>query len=308
MSLAACGTASLLPRSLYAFPLGLPPGIQLYAVRRTLQADPQKTLQQLYTIGYRQVETAGYAGVTAAEFRRWIDAAQLTCPSAHVQFTPEDFSQAFSDARALGAHYAVSSALAFVVRPLPRRAPGSPMGPFPQLQYEDFMKMADLMNRIGAAAQADGLTYAYHNHNMEFVRMPNGQYGYDLLLKHTNPKTVKFEADCGWMMAAGVRPEHYFRHYPDRYREIHVKDFQPLKHPTNQLAGPDRPEGTDLGRGFIKYGPIFAAARAAGIQHVYAEQEPPFAPSELAAAQVDYRFLASWPDGGRVLRVRRTDN
>lgn len=75
---------------------------------------------------------------------------------------------------------------------------------------------------------------------------------------------------------------------------MHVKDFAPMTHPTTALTGPGRPRGIELGQGFIKYGPIFKAAKAAGVQHAFAEQEAPFAHSELESAKVDYDYLASF--------------
>lgn len=291
---AAAVAAGMLPRCLRAMPLGLPAGIQLYAVRTSLQAHPAETLKQLHAIGYRQVEAAGAPGMSAEAFGKLIAAAGLQCPSAHVQFTQTDFTKGFADTHAVGAQYTVSSALAFAILPRRPRRPGVPFTPPPALSRDDFMKMADLMNRIGKAASADGLIYAYHNHNLEFVRMPDGKYGYDLLLTHTDPDTVKFEADCGWMTVAGADPVHYFHAYPGRYRMLHVKDFQPISHPTSQLGGPDRPQGIELGRGFVKYDRIFKAAKTAGIQHVFAEQEAPYTPNDMGAAEVDYKFLASF--------------
>jgi hypothetical protein len=48
-----------------------------------------------------------------------------------------------------------------------------------------------------------------------------------------------------------------------------------------------------LGAGFIDYKPIFSAGMAAGIQHAFAEQEPPFRVDELESAKIDYKYLAS---------------
>ena len=52
--------------------------------------------------------------------------------------------------------------------------------------------------------------------------------------------------------------------------------------------------GTELGRGFIDYKPIFAAARAAGLKYYFAEQEGPFEHlTPLEAAKVSYGYLHS---------------
>jgi sugar phosphate isomerase/epimerase len=121
--------------------------------------------------------------------------------------------------------------------------------------------------------------------------MPDGGYGYDLLLNHTDADLVKFEVDCGWMCAAGADPVAYFKQHPGRFRMIHVKEFQPVSAPSTSLSGPSRPKGTDLGEGFIDYKPIFAAGKASGIEHAFSEQEDPFPVSQMASAQAAFRFL-----------------
>jgi sugar phosphate isomerase/epimerase len=290
----ATACSSALSRLAWASPMSLPIGIQLYAVRTALTSDAAGTLEKLHAIGYREVETAGFAGKTAPQFRKLIDAAGLHCPSAHLQFDAADPSAAFAEAHALGATYATSSALWAAVQFNKPHAPGSsPLDNVP-LTGDDFKRVAAVMNDLGRKAQQSGLRYAYHNHNLEFVRLPDGSYGYDMLLKETDPATVFFEADCGWFSVAGVDPVQYFQTYPGRFRMIHVKDFQPIKQPTISLQGPDRPEGVELGHGFVQYQRIFIAGKAAGIEHAFAEQEAPFSHSELESAAIDYKFLASF--------------
>ncbi len=295
LSVAAAGAAVSSSRLAWANPMSLPVGIQLYAVRTPLAADPAGTLAKLHEIGYREVETAGFAGRSAAEFRKLLDAAGLACPSAHLQFkSGDDPSPAFAAAHALGATYAVSSALwAGVKFELPMPANGSPLANLPTTA-EDFKRLASVMNEIGRKAQQSGLRYAYHNHNVEFVRLVDGSYGYDILLKETDPASVFFEADCGWFSVAGADPVAYFQTYPGRFRMIHVKDFRAMQGHSIALSGAGRPEGIELGEGFVQYKRIFDAGKKAGIEHAFAEQEEPYRHSQLESAAVDYKFLASF--------------
>lgn len=284
----ATGLALAGARWLRADPLGVAPGIQLYTVGADLKKDPSATLHALRQIGYRYVESAGTGSLSAAEFRKLLDEAGLECPSAHLSFSNADPAPLFEQAHALGAHYAVSSVL--VSKPL-----GSSMQEvvhnLSSQSADDFKRNAALANNIARKAKSAGLQYAYHNHNFEFRDLGNGKTGYDILLEETEPDLVKFEADCGWMCAAGQDPVHYFQKFPDRYRMIHVKDF--AKGPaTTDLTGADRPKGTELGHGSIDYRPIFAAAKAAGVQYYFSEQEPPFTDmTPLAAAKVDYEYM-----------------
>jgi sugar phosphate isomerase/epimerase len=269
---------------LRASPLGGPVGIQLYAVREELQADPTHTLQSVRQIGFGEVETAGFAGLSAQRFRELLDAAGLKCPSAHLQFARDDFERAFEQAHALGAHYAASGSLRDLVSAAATiRSPASPA--WRGMTMNEAQRTAELANRIGEQARRAGLQYVYHNHDFEFMAQPGG-IGYDVLLKETDPALVQFEIDCGWMVLGGRDPRLYFARYPGRFPLIHVKDFLPMT-----AHRPDHP-GAELGHGMIDYGPIFAAAERAGLQHYFAEQEGPFTRlGQLDAARQAYGYL-----------------
>ena len=263
--------------ALCASPLGGPVGIQLYAVREQLRADAEHTLHAIRKIGFGEVETAGFAGLSAAAFRRLLDDAGLNCPSAHLQFDRSDFGPAFEQAHALGAHYAASGSL----RDLLASAAAASGG----MSLDEAHRTAELANRIGEQAQRAGLQYVYHNHDFEFATQPGG-IAYDLLLKETDPALVQFEIDCGWMSLGGGDPREYFRSYPGRFPLIHVKDFLPRPAQAGEHLG------AELGHGMIDYPPIFAAAERAGLKHYFAEQEGPFDHlSQLEAARQAYEYL-----------------
>jgi sugar phosphate isomerase/epimerase len=292
-AVAACATipALLHAQESYLFPAG----IQLYAVREPLAADAPGTLKALHSIGYREVETAGLGKYTAPEFRKLCDDSGLRVPSAHLPFqNAPDVPALMAQAKDLGAQFAVSSFLYDLFgagNPLPTK-PIDQLTPMPPIGLDGFKKIAAHMNELGTQAKAAGVQYAYHNHNFEFERLPDGRFGYDVLLAETDPSLVKFEIDCGWATIGGADPIQYFTRYPDRFRMLHVKDFKTKMLSTN-LFGPNRPTGVELGHGFIDYRPILAAAKKAGIVHAFAEQEAPYIHSQLASAQVSYDYLRS---------------
>ena len=256
-----------------------PLGIQLYTVDQELQKDVPGTLRQVRAIGYKEVETAGFGGLTAKQFRKELDAAGLACHSAHLQMNAADLSPVLDDARTVGAHFAVCSAM------LPPSASSQPT-------VDDYKKMAARLNEIGRAAKQSGLQYAYHNHNMEFRKLDGQTIGYDVLLHETDPALVDFEIDCGWMIAAGYKPVEYFKQYPQRIKMLHIKDFVRGSKVSTSLAKDLRPQGTELGRGHIDYKPILAAASQIGVRYYYVEQEPPFLDmTSLEAARADYNYL-----------------
>jgi sugar phosphate isomerase/epimerase len=292
LSVAAQG----LTESARADPLGLPVGIQLWTVNAPLQKDPRGTLAALHKIGFRAVETAGFGAATAKTFRGYLDDAQLSCPSAHLNFLGGDVDAALADANALGVHYAVSSILRLGTGPAPVGGPVLPgfLAKLLPMTLDDAKVTAALANKIGAQAKKAGLQYVYHNHFFEFVDTGKGVVAYDVLLRETDPELVQFEIDCGWMVAAGADPVGYFRRYPARFSMIHVKDFQASDKKAPVPAA--LRVGAALGRGSINYKPIFAAAKQAGLKYYFAEQEEPFVGmNELEAAKLSYDYLHALP-------------
>ena len=269
-------------------------GIQLYTVAEALQHDVSDTLRKVRAIGFREVETAGFAGLSAAEFRRRLDDADLVAPSAHLPFPADGdvaaLDQVFADALALGARYAVSSMLRPGTGPvLYERARAGAASALPAMTLDDAKRTAELANRVGERAKRAGLQYAYHNHDFELAAQ-RGVVAYDELLRLTEPELVKFEIDCGWMIVGGHDPAAYFERHPGRFPLIHVKDFLPQ--PATERGNPGPRPGAELGRGTIDYAPIFAAANENGLEHFFAEQEGPFARiGQLEAAAIAYDYL-----------------
>lgn len=288
-SLGAALAVSGLPTRLFANPLSKPVGIQLWTVNDTLKHDPAGTLSKLGKIGFKEVESAGFAGLAPKEFRGLLDGAGLRCPSAHLQFDMDNLGKAFDEAHALGATYAAASSL---IEPV-AKAMSTKLEWKSAMSREEAKRTVEVANRIGAAAKRAGLQFVLHNHDREFVDLGGGEVGYDIVWRETDPALVQFEIDCGWMVFAGRDPVDYFKKYPGRIPLIHVKDFQPKKN-KNGAPMSEGMLGSELGRGTVDYKPIFAAAKAGGLKHYFAEQEGPFSRmSQLEAAQVAYDYLHS---------------
>lgn len=296
----AGAAAAALPRWAWADPLGLPIGIQLYTVGADMRKDAPGTVKQIAAIGYKEVETAGFGSLkTAAELRKVFDDNGLKCPSAHLQFDLANLQKAFDDANALGCKYATASVARMMIMPkmtlgenmtaAQRAAISNLMAP---MQLDDLKKLADVMNTVGAAAKKSGLLFASHNHTEQFAPI-EGKTGFDYLLTHTDPASVKFEIDCGWMTVAGYKPGDFVKRYPGRVKMLHVKDFLAFE----KGAAPgsaNSPKGSEIGKGVVNYKEIFAEVKGHGIEHIFVEQEGPYSRMPaLASAKVDYEYLHS---------------
>lgn len=281
------------PETSRANPLGLPIGLQLYTVRDQLQKDFDGTLKQVAAAGYQEVEMAGFYNRTAGQVRKSLEAAGLSCPSAHYPLVElmTGLDEKISYAKDLGLHYMIC-AFPWVADPSRFKTANNDMMAMAMalangLTLDDWKWNAEQFNRIGEQTKKAGIQFGYHNHDLEFKKF-NGVMGYDEILHDTQPEFVTLELDCGWMAVAGHSPAAYLRKYPTRYSMLHVKDELNLSKPTTSLLGAS---ATELGRGKIDYKPIFEAAKGAHIKHYFVEQEAfPDAPV-FEAIKIDCDYL-----------------
>jgi sugar phosphate isomerase/epimerase len=270
---------------LWASPLDLPLGLQLYSVREFLPKEYDGTLQKLAAMGYREVEAAGFYGHSAAEVKRSMEQAGLRCVSAHYslpQLKP-NVEETIAYGKSLGLRFIICSS------PMLRNPQkgASWLDAMKAMSLDDWKWNADQFNEIGAKVKAAGMRFGYHNHFFEFHEK-DGVLPYDILLQSTDPKLVTFEMDCGWVVVGGQKPQHYLTKYPERYSMLHIKEFN-----LNGWKPGTVPVSAELGRGSIDYGPIFAAAKKAPIRHIFNEQEAyPDMPA-MQALKVDADWLRS---------------
>lgn len=287
-------------KSMNANPLDLPIGLQLYTVGKEMDADPAGTLKRVAAIGYKEVELSPMGKTSVKDLLKGLEDNGLKNPSGHY-LLPDLMSslpQKIDLAKEFGEEYMIVT-VPWVADP---SRFGNPAGKnqmafflslLQGLTLDDWKWNAEQFNKIGEQTKRSGLQLGYHNHNFEF-KSYGAVTGYDEFLRLTDPGLVKLELDCGWMTVAGHDPVAYLTKYPDRYRMLHIKDFRKGFTPRTTLMdkGPGAPVPTELGRGAVDYGRIFAAAKKVKIRSIFVEQEPPFTEMPaLEAIQVDYDYL-----------------
>jgi sugar phosphate isomerase/epimerase len=223
-------------------------GIQLYTLRELFQKDPVRTLEQVARIGYREVEYGGggYDAMDAAMLRRTTDRLGLKAPSIHVGLEPltKRFTATVSMAKTLGADTVVL-----------------PYLEAPQRTEAGWREVLAVINRVGPQLKAEGLGFAYHNHDFEFTTRIGDKSMYDRLIEETDPASVKLELDLFWAVKAGQDPLALIRRLAGRLYAYHVKDMT--------AAG----EMTSVGSGRIDFAAIFRLNQQAGVRHFYVEND-----------------------------------
>lgn len=299
----SCAAAHLLlkPQAMNANPLNLPIGLQLYTVGAEMDKDPFGTLKRVAAVGYKQVELSPLSKTPPREMVKALRDNGLTSPSGHFMLPDlqKDLQKNIDASKEFGQQFMVVT-VPWVADPsrFSSSATGGDQMAFfmallKGLTLDDWKWNAEQFNKIGEETKKAGLQLGYHNHNFEF-KSYGPVTGYDEFIRLTDPALVKLELDCGWMTVAGQDPVAYLTRYPDRYRLLHIKDFQRGFTPRTTLMdkGPGAPVPTELGRGAIDYKPIFAAASKGNIRAMFVEQEPPFIEMPAPEAiKVDYDYL-----------------
>ena len=273
----------------------LPIGIQLYTFGPEGAKDLGGTLTAVKAMGYRAVEIPRVMGRSPAELKAALDRAGLDCPSAHIPGRgglDGDVGKLADDLNTIGVKHAVMPS-PYVPDRIMKQMQGVAGADFYRranaaLTPEDWKWNADFLNQKAAALKKAGIAVGYHNHNFEFAPK-GGATGMDILLAETDPSLVTFEADVGWMAAAGVDPAAYIGRHKGRFGLMHVKDLKASTKANYEL----RMDPTEVGAGRLDWKSLLPAAHAAGVRGFYVEQEPPFERSRAEAARISHDYLAA---------------
>jgi sugar phosphate isomerase/epimerase len=278
----------------------LPVAAQVYSIRDTAEADFAGAMRLLKGMGYDAIELAGLYGRPAEELRAILDDLGIAAVSAHVPLVEmqADIGKVIEDYLTLGCRFLAVPYLD------ERSRPGTPL----------FTAILGDIARIGDACHAAGLTLLYHNHDFEFIRMPDGSFGFDFIYASTTPEQLQAEPDTCWIKVAGQDPAAYIRKYAGRVPVVHLKDYwlqvtATLAATANvAVAGKmydliglektEKPAGEGqfafrpLGQGLQDIPAILAASIDAGAQYVVAEQdESTDGRTRLEAAAISRQYL-----------------
>jgi sugar phosphate isomerase/epimerase len=264
-------------------------GLQLYTVRDLMKQDFDGTIAGVATLGYKEVEFAGYFGKTPQEARAALDKNGLTSPSAHHPMEPsanangktlnlaDNLPEILDGAHIIGQKFLVCPYLDAKSR-----------------TADGYKRLAESCNKVGEATKKAGLQFCYHNHSFEFEKVDGlDKLPFDYLLAQTDAKNVKVELDLCWITVGGQDPIAYFNKYPGRFPLVHVKDW------SKEGSDPGGNEGavghavsghmTNVGSGSIDWKNIFAHSQKAAIQHYFVENDQA---KSLDDPKASYDYLA----------------
>ena len=266
-------------------------GIQLYGVRKAMEADFEGTLKAIAEMGYEYVEFAGYYGRTADEIKDILNKYGLKCISVHqsIDFYDEDPKKAVEFLKSFGVKYSV---IPWYQR---EKLAGSDEW---EASLSSFIKVAKLLSE-------NGMMLGYHNHDFEFEKH-DGKYLHDYIFDGIDKDLIVPELDTCWVHYAGLDPAKKIREFRGRVEIVHLKDFEcrelgggpaydlidsngeGLKKKTREDNGfVFRP----LGMGRQNFAEILTACEESGTEVVIVEQDQTYDTPELEAAKISREYL-----------------
>lgn len=242
-------------------------GLELYAVRKAMRADPERTLAAIREIGYTDVELLWSFKNFDRSVKQVKDALKQTglkAPSAHM--APEAILSGWegklAEAKELGHQY-------LIVPSLPSEANTS---------IAAWKLWAQRFNAAGEEARRAGIWLALHNEPNHEKKL-QGEHPLEVFLAETDPKAVRFQLDVGNMIAGGGDPMAFFAKHKDRCWSFHIKDIVP-----------GTATDTELGKGSFDLKAFLAKVPDLNKKPCYVEQEGPV--DEMVSAKQNFAYLS----------------
>jgi sugar phosphate isomerase/epimerase len=239
-------------------------GIATYSVKG-LESDIEGSFQALADDGYTVMEIWKYnagertaAGYAPADYAALAEKYGLDIISSHagakvdvndIEGTLSAWNTVFDDHKTMGCKYVILPSYSW------------------SNDIEVLNTECDMLNRLGELANEKGLMFGYHNHSIEFAKVPGTDQLYeDFLITHTDPEKVFFQMDVYWTVFGGQDPVAYLKKYPDRIKLLHIKD--------DYVIGES---------GNIDFKAIFDQFYLNGFKDWFVEMETEMTPEQIAA-------------------------
>ena len=245
-------------------------GLQLYTLRDEIEAEGiVPVLEKVAKLGYTWMEGFKYEdrkilGLAPSELKKVLDGLGMTMPSVHAvtevssdggkDAVIKQMAESAEDVKAVGAEYLVWAFLQEEDRK----------------SIEDYKRHIVTWNQFGKVCKDNGLQFAYHNHDFEFTDH-NGEQGYNIILKNTEPSLVKLQMDMYWVEHSSNKNIHeLITENPGRYVMWHIKDMDKVTR-----------DYSEMGNGSIDYKTLLSSVDMEDLQYYYIEQGGNFADNSM---------------------------
>jgi len=252
---------------LRANPLGMPIGCQTWPVREMIAKDFPGTIKVLAAAGFQTIELcspvgyadSGFAGLAkykAAELKKILSDAGVSCVSSHfgIDELRKDLAGRIAWAKDVGLRQMNVPSLDGPEKPT----------------MDDVKRAADEYNKMGEESAKAGIQQGLHNEGFE-LSMVEGKRTYDVLIGLLDPKFVNFQFQVS-TISQGYDAAEYFTKYPGRFFSMHVQGWSAT---TKKIMA--------VGQDTLDWKKIFTAAKIGGLKNYFVEMN-----LELMKASVPY--------------------
>jgi sugar phosphate isomerase/epimerase len=234
-----------------------PLGIQLYSFRKFPPLEQQ--LETVRRCGFTNVETFGALHEDVAGLAAALQRHGLTAKSGHfaLALVESELARVVDIAGALGMPFVVAPHIVAELRPS---------------DSAGWAALGERLAETAARLRAQGLRFAWHNHDFEFRPLADGSYP----IEHLLAEGVLWEADIAWVIKGGADPKPWLERYRGRTPLVHVKDI------AAQGEKADEDGWADVGAGTMAWPQLWDLAVAAGAEIMIAEHDNPSDPERFA--------------------------
>ncbi len=244
--------------------------VELYTVRDWLKtpAEIAESLSRIREIGYHAVQLSGLGPIETNELLKILSAEGLVCSSTHEDAaelleTPDRIAEKLDLLGCTQTAYPFPHGVSFA-------------------GMTEVKEFASRLNHAGRILNDRGITFSYHNHDIEFMRL-GGRPILEILYDETDPRFVKAEIDTYWVQAGGANPVDWCRRMRERLPLLHIKDYG-----VNEER---RAVYREIGQGNLDWPAIISAAEESGCQWYIVEQDADWAdddPFKSLQMSLDY--------------------
>jgi sugar phosphate isomerase/epimerase len=235
-------------------------GVQLYSVRAALKRQPDRVLQALAGIGFKEVEGFSRPETVALtpkikQYGLTVRSCQVETPllTANWELYPElkqvTLPEAIDSLAGAGVEYFTMGYI----------SPGA------RGDGDDFYRRtADRMNAAADLCRKSGLRFAWQNHAFEFEGQP-GHRPIDIYKERLDQRLVGLELDVFWASVGGQDPLRLLKEWKGHVPLLHLNDkAKDAPHQFSEAIGVGA--YVEAGGGDIDFSAILKAAPGAGVK------------------------------------------
>ncbi len=242
-------------------------GAQFWTIREFCKTteDLSESLKKIADIGYKTIQLSGTCEYDPEWMKEELRKNGLVCVLTHT--APDkiinETEKVIANHKTLGAKYIGLGYRTFK-------------------EYSDVTKLIDEFTPAIKTIKANGLTFTYHNHDLEFVKF-NGKLVMDHIADAFDPDEVNFTLDTYWVQSGGADPVMWLNKLKGRTPCIHLKDLIFTADKQRRMAV--------VGEGNLNFDAILKTAVDNGVKFALVEQDECYGEDPFDCLKRSYEYL-----------------